>query len=556
MNILVTHGYLLSGTGSNLYVDNLIRAFCRAGQQVFLLAQESAPENFDYISEIYDFSPDNRSFQLRTARQTEFPGSCRFFRPDLNGFLPVYVFDHYAGFEVKEFPDCSDDEIANYIRLNRQALLTLLEHFQIDVIQTNHTILFPSIVAEILQRQKIPHFVTVHGSALNFSVKKDNRLLPSTEQGFASASVIFVDSRYACAELIEFMQKNRMSNFIERVQIIPAGVDINRFDILKTSRRESMNRFIEGISPLVTNGRGRTKILSEKMLRKQVRNAVEAEQLVEEIRTAYDYRFIDQNLKEKLNRVDWENERIVLFIGKYLWTKGIYLIILAMLFILRKYPGTKFIFSGFGPFREIAELMLNLMAQKKIDLLLSICRSSPLCRDPHGKPLPLLEESFKVQQKQISEALQKMDGKLLDGVIFTGIVDHANLRHLLPCADVLIAPSVFPEAFGMVAIEALSAGVFPIVTYQSSFREIADLIAQKLPADSLSIQPVELDGSASIKIAQNVMNLFTYLDKLKADNRISNFRKSLRSLATKYFSWQHIADQYVKFYQKFAEKEA
>lgn len=31
MNILITHGYLLTGTGSNLYVNNVAREMCKAG---------------------------------------------------------------------------------------------------------------------------------------------------------------------------------------------------------------------------------------------------------------------------------------------------------------------------------------------------------------------------------------------------------------------------------------------------------------------------------------------------------------------------------------------
>lgn len=52
MHILVTHGYLLTGTGSNLYVRNLVREFCKAGHDVYLMCQETYPEQIDYVQEV------------------------------------------------------------------------------------------------------------------------------------------------------------------------------------------------------------------------------------------------------------------------------------------------------------------------------------------------------------------------------------------------------------------------------------------------------------------------------------------------------------------------
>src|SRR5205823_6678131 len=43
------------------------------------------------------------------------------------------------------------------------------------------------------------------------------------------------------------------------------------------------------------------------------------------------------------------------------------------------------------------------------------------------------------------------------GTLFTGALEHRHLVHLLPLCDVAVVPSVFPEAFGMVAAEAAAA---------------------------------------------------------------------------------------------------
>jgi len=46
MLIAVVHGYLLRGTGSNLYVSNLCRTFTRQGHRVLLFSQEGEPAAF------------------------------------------------------------------------------------------------------------------------------------------------------------------------------------------------------------------------------------------------------------------------------------------------------------------------------------------------------------------------------------------------------------------------------------------------------------------------------------------------------------------------------
>ena len=54
-------------------------------------------------------------------------------------------------------------------------------------------------------------------------------------------------------------------------------------------------------------------------------------------------------------------------------------------------------------------------------------------------------------------------------VLFTGALEHRHLVHLLPLCDVEVVPSIFPEAFGMVAAEAAAAGVPPLVARHSGW---------------------------------------------------------------------------------------
>jgi glycosyltransferase involved in cell wall biosynthesis len=70
------------------------------------------------------------------------------------------------------------------------------------------------------------------------------------------------------------------------------------------------------------------------------------------------------------------------------------------------------------------------------------------------------------------------------GTLFTGALEHRHLRHLLPLCDVAVVPSIFPEAFGMVAAEAAAAGVLPVVSAHSGLAEVAAGIGAEVGPDT------------------------------------------------------------------------
>ena len=65
--------------------------------------------------------------------------------------------------------------------------------------------------------------------------------------------------------------------------------------------------------------------------------------------------------------------------------------------------------------------------------------------------------------------------------LFTGPLEHRHLVHLLALADACVVPSVFPEAFGMVAAEAAAAGCPPLVARHSGLAEIAVGLEESYP---------------------------------------------------------------------------
>ena len=68
-------------------------------------------------------------------------------------------------------------------------------------------------------------------------------------------------------------------------------------------------------------------------------------------------------------------------------------------------------------------------------------------------------------------------------MLFTGPLEHRHLVHLLALADACVVPSIFPEAFGMVAAEAAAAGCPPLVARHSGLAEVAEGLEAEYPPE-------------------------------------------------------------------------
>ncbi len=198
MRVLIFHGYMLRGTGSNIYNANLAPALARLGHEVHLLSQD---------------------------RGVELPGVHQHV-PDIGGLLPVYVKDPYEGFEVKAFPELSEAELDRYVDANVAAVREVAAAAGgIDLALANHLVMGPAILA---RAGVAPFAVKIHGSALEYTVKPHReRFGPYALEGVGAASGVLVGSRHtaeslwaALPELPELEAKTRLG---------PPGVDIEEF---------------------------------------------------------------------------------------------------------------------------------------------------------------------------------------------------------------------------------------------------------------------------------------------------------------------------------------
>ena len=75
-------------------------------------------------------------------------------------------------------------------------------------------------------------------------------------------------------------------------------------------------------------------------------------------------------------------------------------------------------------------------------------------------------------------------------VTFTGRLDHRYAPEALAAMDVMVTPSILPEAFGMVAAEGAAAGALPLVARHSGLGEVgAALEAAIERPDFLTFEP-------------------------------------------------------------------
>jgi glycosyltransferase involved in cell wall biosynthesis len=189
MRILLWHGYLLGGTGSNVYTRQLARVWTQAGHDVTVFCQDPRPEAYDL-------------------------GGARIVRPDVDGLLPVFVLDRYEGYEVKLLRDCRADELDRWVEANARAIV---EHLPADVVFCNHVLLGGPVGVASGAR----FAVKAHGSELEYAMRGNPALAAWGQDCLRQAAATFVGSPHVRRVLEE------VCGHVDRVHEVPPGVDID-----------------------------------------------------------------------------------------------------------------------------------------------------------------------------------------------------------------------------------------------------------------------------------------------------------------------------------------
>jgi glycosyltransferase involved in cell wall biosynthesis len=197
MRVLIFHGYMLRGTGSNIYNANLAPALARLGHEVHLLTQD---------------------------REVALPG-VHVHNPDIDGLLPVYVKDPYPGFEVKAFEEMTEAELDRYIDSNVAAVQAVADQVgEIDAALANHLVMGPAILA---RAGVAPFAAKIHGSALEYTVKPHPRFLPYAYEGMEAAQGVLVGSAHTGESLWAALPD--LPDLRGKTRLGPPGVDVEEF---------------------------------------------------------------------------------------------------------------------------------------------------------------------------------------------------------------------------------------------------------------------------------------------------------------------------------------
>jgi glycosyltransferase involved in cell wall biosynthesis len=404
VRILLWHGYLLGGTGSNVYTRAIAREWSRAGHDVVVVSQEGNPELHDL-------------------------GGAETVRPDIGGVLPVFVFDRYEGFDARLLQDLSQDERDRIVDANAAALRELAPA---DLVFANHVLLGGPVGAA----SGLPFAVKAHGSELEYSMRGNDELARWGRETLVGARAVFVGSRHIRKVLEDVV------GHVDRVYEVPPGVDVEEF---QPKPRE------DALTSLVYEAR-----------RDGPNPQSSSERLPDEGNAARFERFLAGDRQKPT----------VLYFGKLLRNKGVHLLLEALHRV-----DARAVIVGFGDYREELEAMAG------------------------------------------------------PDTLFTGPLEHRHLVHLIPLADVTVVPSIFPEAFGMVAAEAAAGGSLPLVARHSGLAEIAEALEEA--------------GVPSAFESGDVQDLTTKLDALLhlSPAERADLSARARGVVEERWSWASVADR-------------
>jgi glycosyltransferase involved in cell wall biosynthesis len=406
VRILLWHGYLLGGTGSNVYTRALAREWSNAGHDVVVVCQEREPAPFDL-------------------------GRARVVNVDLPGrLLPVFVMDRYAGLEPKFLQDFTDTEKSAYVDANAATLRELLPA---DLVFTNHVLMGGPVGAA----SGTPFRVKAHGSELEYSMRGRPELERWGAAALAGADATYVGS----AHIREVLED--VVGHVDRVYEVPPGVDVDEFTI--RPRDEALAALIEEA-------------------RNDPPNPGNASE-----------RLPDEGNAARLESFLAGDAPTVVYFGKLIEQKGVQVLLEAMDGV-----DARLVVVGFGPYRAALESMAPART------------------------------------------------------LFTGPFEHRHLAQLLPLADATVVPSIFPEAFGMVAAEAAAAGSPPLVARHSGLAEVAAGLEEEYPPHLRHLASFETGNAGDLRAKLNT------LLALPSEDR-ALLREAARRAVVERWSWAGVA---------------
>jgi glycosyltransferase involved in cell wall biosynthesis len=553
VRVLIFHGYLLHGTGSNVYNAALGEAFVRGGHEVHLLCQDREPLGLPWV----DAAGDWDGGPLTVTARRDPPGAtarrdaprATVYRPDIGGLLPVYVADRYEGVEARPYPTLSDEEVAAYVERNVAAVREVVERARPDVALANHLVMGPLILARALAGTGVPYAVKIHGSALEYTVKPYPRFLPAALEGVAGAGGVLVGSRHTGESLWAALDQPGLE---EKTRLGPPGVDVERFRPrepaaaaaglaglrarLESASRATAPPAADAASPPAAAAPASSPAAAAPASPPAAAPASPPAAAAPASPTptasppaqASSFTRSTAEAAAALGALDPARDRIVVYVGKLIASKGVELLLAAWPLVLSRIPDARLLVVGFGAFRDGLEGLAAALARGDLETARAL-------RGEDGRELPPFAAFLDALGPE-ADAYRAAAGGMTDRVHWAGRLAHEELADVLPAADALAMPSTFPEAFGMVAAEAAACGALPVVAGHSGMAEVARALADAVPPDVRPWLTFEVGPHAVTQLAECLASWLEAPAELRAATR-----EAIVGVARDRYSWDGVA---------------
>ncbi len=442
MNVLLWHGWVLEGAGSNVYTARIAEVYRRMGHDVTLVCQEPHPERFPWIDAWGHVAREEVRLEGRRP-STGSAGRCTALAPRIGSLLPVFVIDDYEGFpHVKRFVDCTDDELDAYLRANVDALRAVAAGCRPDVVIAGHALPGPVVTRRALGDGFVAR---IHGSDLEYAVREQPRCRDLAAEGLGGACAVIGASKDVLRRCEELVPESA-----GRTLVVPPGVDVSRFR--PRQRNEALKETTAVLESDLARRAGRPATVDE-----ATREALAARDapMLDHLARTYDQTVPDPDAPVRLRELAAFDGPVVGYLGKFILQKGLHHLLAALALLGERAPRALLI--GFGLGREWLVALTGALDRGDVGAV-------RWWEGTTGERLGLDDAAI--------------DGArgLANRVTFTGLLDHRFAPAAVASLDVLVVPSILAEAFGMVTVEGAAAGALPLVARHSGLAEIASAL--------------------------------------------------------------------------------
>jgi glycosyltransferase involved in cell wall biosynthesis len=444
VRVLIFHGYLLRGTGSNIYNVSLARALAALGHEVHLLCQE------------------------RHADELGLPAGVTVHNPDIGRVLPVYVADEYEGFDAVRFADLDDDGVERYVAANVAAVEDLATTVELDVALANHAVMGPAILARGLAG-RVPYAVKIHGSALEYTVRpQPERFLAYMLEGLRGASGVLVGSRHTAESLWEVAGDPDLPS---RTRLGPPGVDVEAF---RPRPADEAAVALAGLADRLEAG------------------------------DAAGWGG-EAGASDALRAFDPREHQIVGYVGKLIVSKGVDLLLAAWPLVCAQLPHARLLVVGFGGYRDGLAAIVEALGRGDLDALRGIARRGRTLEGGPAGELRYLAAFLDGLDDAARERYGAAARVAAERIRFTGRLEHTDLPAALPAFAAQVVPSTFPEAFGMVAAEAACCGALPLSANHSGLAEVTSVLTGAVDSELRPLLAFDRGEQAVAQIADRLV---------------------------------------------------